>query len=335
MAGCYAEENISSSPHIPVTESHRSMASHKKQHFIPRSYLRAWCDPNTPSGHEPYVWRFSRDGSNPRRKAPDKIFYETDLYTIELPGGGRSLVLEHGLAQLESEFVSIRDTKLVLLEPLKPSEHALLCVFIAAMHARTPSQRNHLSEQWGQCLVVLDRMREWAKTATIEQKLDAMSLSSSNRQQSITYDEVKALAERPLQTAMLPFIQAEAPLLTRLDCVVVTSRSGGFITSDSPCVWFDAEACKRPPMYQSPALRYESIEITLPVSPRQVILLNCRGLNGYLSARPRIVDELNRRTRFGCTEYFVNSANVTQPIWFDPGVEPEDSWRKKRSRSQE
>lgn len=311
------------------------MTGHKKQHFIPRSYLSAWCDPNSPSNQEPYVWLLSRDGSNPRRKAPNNIFRETDLYTIELPDGGRSLVLENGLAQLESEFVSIRGTKLELLEPLEPSEHAALCVFIAAMHARTPSQRNHLSEQWGKCLVVLDRMREWAKTATTEQKLDAMSLSSSNRQQSITYDKVKALAERPLQTAMLPFIKAEVPLLTRLDYVVVTSHSGGFITSDSPCVWFDAEACKRPPMYQSPALMYESIEITLPISPRQVILLNRRGLNGYLSARPRIVDELNRRTRFGCAEYFVNSSNATRSVWFDPGVEPEDSWRKQHPESQE
>jgi len=311
------------------------MTGHKKQHFVPKSYLRAWCDPNTPSGQEPYVWLFSRDGSNPRRKAPDNIFHETDLYTIELPDGGRNLVLEHGLAQLESEFVSIRDTKLDLLEPLEPSEHAFLCVFVAAMHARTPARRDHLSEQWGKVLAMADQMREWAKTATPEQKHAATSLPSSNRQRSFTYDEVKALAERPLQTAMLPFIKVEAPLLTRLDCVVVTSHSGGFITSDNPCVWFDAEACKRPPMFQSPALMYESIEISLPVSPLQVILLNRRGLSGYLPVPPRIVDELNRRTRFGCTEYFVNSTNATQPIWFDLGVEPEDSWRKQHPQSQE
>lgn len=172
------------------------MAAHKKQHFVPRSYLRAWCDPNTPDGQEPYVWLFSSDGSNPRRKAPDNIFRETDLYTIELPGGRRNLVLEHGLAQLESEFVSIRDTKLRSLEPLEPAEHALLCAFVAAMHARTPAQRDHLAEQWGKVLAMADQMMEWAKTATPEQKRAAASFSPPNRERSLTYDEVKALARK-------------------------------------------------------------------------------------------------------------------------------------------
>jgi len=42
-----------------------------------------------------------------------------------------------------------------------------------------------------------------------------------------------------------------------------------------------------------------------------------------------MVDEFNRRTRFQCSEYFVSNSNATKPIWFDPGVEPEDSWRKR------
>ena len=306
------------------------MADHKKQHFVPRSYLRAWCDPNTPEGQEPYVWLFSSDGSDPRRKAPENIFHETDLYTIELPGGGRNLVLEHGLAQLESEFVSIRDTKLRALEPREPAEHALLCAFVAAMHARTPARRDHFAGQWGKLLEMADQMIEWAKTATPDQKLAAASLSPHNRERSLTYDEVKALAEKPLQTAMTSFIQEGAPLLATLDFAVFTSNTSlRFITSDNPCAWFDAEACKRPPAYQGLALMYDSIEITLPVSPRQIVLLNRRGVSGYLPASEKIVDELNRRTRFNCAEYFVSDTNTTRPIWFDPGTEPEDSWRKR------
>ena len=33
---------------------------HKDQHFIPQGYLKAWCDPTTPEGQEPYVWRFTK-----------------------------------------------------------------------------------------------------------------------------------------------------------------------------------------------------------------------------------------------------------------------------------
>jgi len=74
---------------------------------------------------------------------------------------------------------------------------------------------------------------------------------------------------------------------------------------------------------------YDSIEITLPVSPQQLVLLNRKGLRGYRDVPERIVDEYNRRTRFHCTEYFVSNSNVTKSIWFDRRVEPEDSWRKR------
>jgi hypothetical protein len=72
---------------------------------------------------------------------------------------------------------------------------------------------------------------------------------------------------------------------------------------------------------------YDSIEITLPVSPRQMILLDRRGLSGHFDVRERHVDEFNRRTRFECAQYFVSFSNSTKPIWFDPGVEPDDTSR--------
>ena len=85
----------------------RARCRSTNQHFVTQGYLRAWCDLATPTGHEPYVWRFEKDGSNPRHKPPKKI-YESDLYTIPLPDGGRDLRLEHGLSQLEGKFVKIR-----------------------------------------------------------------------------------------------------------------------------------------------------------------------------------------------------------------------------------
>jgi hypothetical protein len=47
-----------------------------------------------------------------------------------------------------------------------------------------------------------------------------------------------------------------------------------------------------------------------------------------------VVDELNRRTLAHCAEYFVTQTNATRPIWFDPGEEPEDSWRKQHPEAQ-
>jgi hypothetical protein len=190
---------------------------------------------------------------------------------------------------------------------------------------------------------MMEEMIEWAKTATPEQKKRAASIgpprSSDDRRGSLSYGDVKALYKNPLQKMLGPMIRTLTPLLRKLDVLMLeTDDEIGFITSDHPCVWFDAEAYKRPPLYRGPALMYESVEISLPLSPRHCVLLNRRGLTGYITATPLMLDEMNRRTRFHADEHFVVRVNRVKPVWFDPGVEPDDSWDKvqhKTTRDQE
>ncbi len=88
-------------------------------------------------------------------------------------------------------------------------------------------------------------------------------------------------------------------------------------------------------MYQSPGLIYETIQITLPISPEQCIFLNRQGIKGYLPIKQIMVDDINRRTRFHAEEHFVIRKNEKRDIWFDPGIEPEDSWEKEHQKSTE
>jgi Protein of unknown function (DUF4238) len=312
------------------------MSKHKRQHFVPSCYLRAWVDPDCPANRNPYVWRFKKDGTDPRRKAPENIFHETDMYTIRRSDGERDLRLEKGLQQLETQFASIRRKKLTRHDILTRDEHFLLCVFIAASRARTRVQRELLREQWREPLKQMDRMIEWMKAATPEQKQAAprASLSPKNLGQTMTHEQVRRVVGQPLQTMLSSMIVAEAPLLTKLDFAIYeTDDDLGFITSDHPCTWFDPEAYKRPPIWRGPALMYETIEISLPISPKQCILLNRCGIGGYREVGIGWVDDLNRRCRFRADEYFVARRNQTKPIWFDPGVEPADSWERTHQAS--
>lgn len=318
---------------MSIRAKRKESKGHRKQHFVPVCYLKAWCDPKGPEAQTPYVWIFDKDGTNARRKAPENILHETDMYTVEIPDSARNLVLERGLQQLETEFTHVRNPKLKFRRPLDRAEHVLLCAFIAAAQARTRAMREHQKSQWERPLRMMEQMMKWAETATPEQKERAAALPPSSSGHGLDYDQVKALHENPLQIMLIPMIQAATPLLCRLDMAVFeTDEEIGFITSDHPCVWFDAEAYKRPPLYGGPALMYESIEITLPVSPSQCICLNRRGISGYIKATPQIVDEFNKRIRFSTDQHFVVCSNQTKPIWFDPGVEPEDSWDKLHAR---
>jgi hypothetical protein len=153
---------------------------------------------------------------------------------------------------------------------------------------------------------------------------------------TLNYEQVKALHDNPMKSMLVPFIHAATPSLCKLDVAIFeTDDELGFITSDHPCVWFDAEAYKRPPMWRTPALMYESIEISLPMSPRHCVVLNRRGVNGYIKATPLIVDHMNKRTRFQADKHFVARLNQTKSIWFDPGEEPEDSWEKTQGKEKQ
>lgn len=116
------------------------MADHSRQHFIPRSYLAAWSDPETPEDQEPYVWRFPKEGGDGKRKAPHKLFTETEMYTLRAPDGSRDLRFEHGLAGLEDAFAKVRAEKLLQGQPLSDPDRLVVFAFIAAMHSRTPKQ---------------------------------------------------------------------------------------------------------------------------------------------------------------------------------------------------
>src|ERR1019366_3691414 len=102
----------------------------KKQHVIPNCYLKAWCDPVTPPGHSPSIWRISKDGSRKKRKSPEKSFTSTDRYTITLPNGERSLALEDTLSALEGQFTAVLK-RVRRREHLTAVDRARLCLFAA------------------------------------------------------------------------------------------------------------------------------------------------------------------------------------------------------------
>ncbi|MDD4879320.1 MAG: DUF4238 domain-containing protein [Candidatus Omnitrophica bacterium] len=294
------------------------MTEHKKQHYIPQCYLEAWCDPECPTGHTPYVWRFSKDGTRIKKKAPENIFYEKDMYTIHLEDGTRDLTLEHGLNQLESLFTQVRK-KIEKKENLTIEDRTILCAFSSAMFGRTKAQREHQRKQWEKPLEIMEDMMK----ATPEQKrrMAALPSSSSTKEAGLSYEDVKYLVKNPTQTFLPSIVRTMTPLLCKIDLAILTSESRiGFITSDAPCVWFDPQAYKRPPFLRHAGLMYESIEISLPISPRALLLLNRKGFNGYYVSNDKADDEANQLRRFYSEEYFVVNRNYKKDIWFDSGA---------------
>jgi Protein of unknown function (DUF4238) len=279
-----------------------------KQHLIPNCYLKAWCDPRTPEDQTPYIWRIARDGSTKRNKAPEKSFTATDRYTITLPTGEKDLVVENTLAGLENAFVSVR-AKIEREEEITREDRATLCLFTAAMHSRTKSAGDH-----------------WQRTT---QELHDM-VSSMERQHSLeptTSRQTGRLVEIAPQYLVMAMLEVAAPIYFSMEMSIFVAKDElGFITSDSPCVWFNPKAHTFPPFYRSPGLAQTDTEVTMPLTPRHLLFISHRKHAFYIPVAQHVVDEANRLTRAHSANEFVSWKGETRPYWFETGTMPDDAW---------
>ncbi|MEH7277165.1 DUF4238 domain-containing protein [Neobacillus vireti] len=299
---------------------------YKKQHFIPQSYLGSWCDSYIPEGYDKYVWMFNYNGEIVKRKNPKNIFYESDLYTIFDNEEKRILDIEHGLSGLEGKFALIRDNKLALKQDLTVEDKNYILAFVAAIHNRTAATREHLSRQWGQILDLGKLIKQEYENASSEKKKAIETIGSLNKgDDSFSLDDVEKFHNEPMQTLMVPRINAEFNCYTKMHMSILnTDDEVGFITSDDPCVWFDPESFKRPPMYRSVGLGNKKVEVTLPISPKQAIFISHTPLPLYISVNMQTLDSINRKTRFSADKYFIVNRNYKKDFWFKVIEPPSD-----------
>lgn len=307
---------------------------HKKQHYIPRCYLAGWLDAGVPPNTDPFVWRFARDSRDGVRKSPKNIFTETDFYTVDAVDGTRDLVLEKGLSGLEAGFVQVRK-KLADHQPLSRREFRQLMAFAAAMSGRTKAFRDFQRTQWGRVETMMASMQKQWDDSTESQReaLAAFGGAGHRNEPGASYEDVKAVVKNPMEFLLGINIRVTLPIFLKMDMAVLeTSDEIGFITSDDPLVISDPTAYRRPPMLRGGALLLPTTEVTLPISPSQLILLNWQSLAGVFSVGVSEVDELNRRTRLRCEDYFVARKNLTKDVWFERREVPDDSWESVRRR---
>lgn len=312
--------------------------THKKQHYVPNCYLKAWHDKTEPLGpnRTPYLWCFDRDGSNARRKSPVNIFTENDIYTIVLPDGTRDIRLEHGFSGLETKFTEIRDHRLNGMQWPTANEMMHLLAFVAVARVRTPKYRDAQAARWGDIYKYVEEIGKGYIAATTEQRKAMASFKplGVDEDSGMTMEDVAHLRDHPIQTTIAPALEAMLYAFSHMHTAIFwTDDPIGFVTSDHPCVWSDPEAYKRPPMHRSPGLKWKSIEVTMPISPTQCIFISHEPkLRGFKKLSPFGVSEMNGRRVAACKDTFVSRSGEIRAEWFQECPEPDDSWEKTHPR---
>lgn len=264
------------------------MVKHKDQHWVPRSYLEAWVDPETPDNYEPYVHLFDRTGQAHKKKSPAKILQMPDLYTI-FDGASRDLTIEHTFSQWEGAFVKVRK-RIESDADLSEDDVVNLYVFTGALMVRPPQYIEHFAGQWRNIV---------AKARTIKINPNAKPLPSLNTGPSLSLDEAQRFGDDPMGTWFPENLAVSIKVLAErfgIDLLVNQSEHP-FLTSDAPAVTYHPPTSARV-RFMPRGLGSPGCEVTLPISPRYALLFRHKetGLHKYLVANRENVFELNRRT---------------------------------------
>jgi hypothetical protein len=136
-----------------------------------------------------------------------------------------------------------------------------------------------------------------------------------------------SLLENAHQSFIAMSLEQEAPLYFPMNMtVLVTIDSTGFITSDSPCVWYNPQAHTFPPFYRSPGLAQPDIEVTLPLTPQMLLMFSHHTFGEYTDVNEEVVDRVNHRLRAFADREFVSWKGISRPEWFTETRMPDDAW---------
>ena len=281
---------------------------YKNQHWITEAYLKAWRDHLTPNGA--FVWVVTKNDHKVFSKAQRTLFSESDFYTTYDESGKRNLELERELKKIEDKFILLRDRKLQQHKPLSGEDRKTLALFISSIYARTKRQKEEGKEIWKDYIEMVDGL--------------PIYLSSAIKQMPEYRDVVNLHSKQPMLFHLFSFINTTAPHLYQMRCVIYeTNTMPGIITSDNPCLWFDPSVYNphHPKTYFG--IGSPSLNIILPVSPKQFLILkNTRG-DGYVDLQKNpedeeeFVDLINCFTASNCEEYIVVNQKTYKEKWFE------------------
>ncbi|MDB5921041.1 MAG: hypothetical protein JWR40_5275 [Massilia sp.] len=275
----------------------------------------------------PYVWLFDKKGENPKAKSPEKIFRESDMYTMTAPDGGHDLRLEHGLGTVESNFTRVRTSKFNFKRPLTEEDWLWACLFAATAHTRTAASRDHFLSHMEEMKAMFEKVAgpDW-ETRTVAPELPPhVDRSNVYIPQPGDFDNLKEMTTTTLLDTAVELI---LPTLLGMHKTVLCANDPlGFLTTDAPSTWYDPTAYRRHPCERGVGLNCPAIEITLPFSPEQCLLFTHRPVGPlYSVVTSDWVDALNQRHTAHAPTTVVARSKETRALWFHLGETLADSW---------
>jgi hypothetical protein len=285
---------------------------YKNQHWIPKSYLKAWCDPVC---QDKVVHVYGTDGRYLCWRPYSKIFSTDELYTV-IDGRARDIETEKKFKTIEDEFLKVRKA-IECEEPLPADTKTLLAWYVAATRNRSPSARDHWQSFKDRVVEIGDGMaQDLAKASPAKRRVMAvpLMLRKFGASSSMPLEEARLEATEPFGKWVLRHVAIEARLLQQMSFSIMKAPHGiGFVTSDNPVVWYDANPPKSG--HRNLGLSYQDIEVSMPLTPRHCLLFHHWGEDSTGDLGQSGVDMLNSRTLARCDNCFISNSRELIVDW--------------------
>lgn len=103
----------------------------KRNHYLPRGYLRGFCD------RDGLLWTFDRVSKESRRLPPESVAVEKEFYIVKDSSGNKGNIVENWLADSENEAIPIIRGLNADNRRLNEEERRILARFVALLRLRT------------------------------------------------------------------------------------------------------------------------------------------------------------------------------------------------------
>lgn len=238
----------------------------KRQHWVPRFYLRYFAVPDQRRGKgDPRVWVFQREGGEPSLRRISNVAVENHLYSPRTGEGDRLLQVEKQLAETEAILAKLwPDLAKNFVDLGSDSVRKALGLFLALQFLRHPDQRQRLKDYRKHLQIALAEATP-GEDAYIQLGQQTIHLTPEEVGEWMRADESNDAIEFVAGIPELAVNYAQVLMERRWSVVVIDEPR--FITSDFPFFVINPEL-KRHQIADASAM------LLFPLSPTRMLCID-------------------------------------------------------------
>lgn len=266
-----------------------------QQHIVPILSLKHFVDPKG------MVWTFDKSSQKFWSCIPEETGTEAHYYSIEREDGSMDTTIETFLADVENAAAPIYE-RLAAGEMPTGSDRDVFAEFLALMYVRSPRSRQLAADITTWLLET-----HMAATATHPQAFatmlkrfaaDGIDVSDPDKIKRSLLDlsHSNLVLPKSYVLRILEHAPRIANLFGNMKWCLARAEGHFFVTSDSPiCQAVDPRTVHR--IYGDHGLLNKSVEVTFPVTPKRVLMLNWSRASEVECILPRdwVKNENNKR----------------------------------------